>query len=157
MRAPLPAGVVLVRRAGMPPEEAERCLAAIHAEDPHVGRPEDLARRSLVLALDGDGVAAGYAWWAPVRGPGAPGDIVSLHVRPSWRGRGLGTALVASLEDVLPDGFYVGDNSVEWGGRGSSFWLSGGGGVWHRAEDRWRDPDRYPPRDDNPYLAWGPA
>jgi GNAT superfamily N-acetyltransferase len=65
---------------------------------------------SALIATADDGAVAGFALWFPTFSTflGRPGIwLEDLFVRPAFRGRGFGTALLLCLRDLT-------DDRVEW-------------------------------------------
>ena len=93
--ADLPAAAGVYRRASLS-NAGDRASLLAHPEHLILG-PEGLAEGRTYVA-DEDGSVVGFATWAEA---GGTIDLEDLFVDPGWRRRGIATALVGRIVDVL--------------------------------------------------------
>jgi len=93
--ADLPAAAGVYRRASLS-NAGDRDNLLAHPEHLILG-PEGLAEGRTYVA-DEDGSVVGFATWAEA---GGVIDLEDLFVDPGWRRRGIATALVGRIVDVL--------------------------------------------------------
>src|SRR3974390_834330 len=93
--ADLPAAAGVYRRASLS-NAGDRDNLLAHPEHLILG-PEGLAEGRTYVAEE-DGWVVGFATWAEAGGNVGLGDLV---VDPGWRRRGIATALVSRIVDVL--------------------------------------------------------
>jgi GNAT superfamily N-acetyltransferase len=93
--ADLPAAAGVYRRASLS-NEGDRDNLLAHPEHLILG-PEGLAEGRMYVAEE-DGSVVGFATWADASGTV---ELEDLFVDPGWRRRGIATALVSRIVDVL--------------------------------------------------------
>ncbi len=99
---------------------------------------EVLARRA-VLVLDVDAIVAGYASFAPARGPAQPGtaEVQELYLRPEYQGVGLGVRLFsATLRRIKGRGYAkVLVRALAENERANGFYVRHGGRLVARTDE----------------------
>jgi GNAT superfamily N-acetyltransferase len=93
--ADLPGAAGVYRRASLS-NAGDRASLLAHPEHLILG-PEGLAEGRTYVA-DEDGLVVGFATWAEADGTI---DLEDLFIDPGWRRRGIATALVSRIADVL--------------------------------------------------------
>ena len=96
--ADLPACSDVYRRASLS-NAGDRDNLLAHPEYLILG-PEGLAEGRMYVAEE-NGSVVGFATWAGAPQPGGGIELEDLFVDPDWRRRGLATALVGHIVDVL--------------------------------------------------------
>ena len=96
--ADLPAAAGVFRRASLS-NAGDRDNLLAHPEHLILG-PEGLAEGRTHVAEE-DGSVVGFATWAGADGADGTVELEDLFVDPGWRRRGIGTALVSRIVDVL--------------------------------------------------------
>jgi GNAT superfamily N-acetyltransferase len=94
----LPACSSVYRRASLS-NAGDRDNLLAHPEYLILG-PEGLAEGRMYVAEE-DGSVVGFATWAGAAQPGGTIELEDLFVDPDWRRRGIATALVGHIADVL--------------------------------------------------------